>query len=265
MLKRKILIITNPGEKDSLEDYCSGVYVDKDNYISYFTSAGGGYYDRNSEIVCLDKPTANSVAQEIASWKRLEIGFSIIIFSGHGAYYQPRDSNKWKLNKHETMYASDIKGATPKQIIIEDCCREKTNTPATYNFSNKKASVMDSRIGYAFLDPERCKRLYNKKVLNCAPQIIQGLSCDINEYSEDDDRRGGLYSRTLLEIARKHIRDGESLAPGYRQTNKYKPIGFISCHKDAEGIVVASSNNTQNPRLMKPKSEGPFLPFGIIA
>ena len=49
MIRRKVLIISNPGEENS-EDYSKGVFVDVENYKKFLLSPLGGYWDA-SEII----------------------------------------------------------------------------------------------------------------------------------------------------------------------------------------------------------------------
>jgi len=72
-MKRRVLIITNAG-KVGASNYCDGVLKDKENYVSFFTSAYGGYFS-NSEIKVLNKPPNErfcviaAVSPQIMQWK----------------------------------------------------------------------------------------------------------------------------------------------------------------------------------------------------
>src|ERR1035437_8077547 len=168
-MKRKILIITNPGEKGD-EYYCNGVYVDAENYISYFTAPYGGYWSEESEILHLDKPSILQVDNEIK-----ELGlcdFSIIVFCGHGYYSKKKESNILHLNKVEEFNSNDFRINSKKRIIILDSCRkvgEEDLSESEIFKARKYFSLLSSQKN---LHPEDCKRYYNQTIDECKNQII---------------------------------------------------------------------------------------------
>ena len=119
-MERRILILTNPGEKNA-ENYCAGVHVDADNYKSFFKAPYGGYW-ADYEIIHLDKPQKSTVNSKIAEFSNLD--FSIIIFCGHGSYFSVSSSNILELNSQESIDSNDLRKGAGKRIIILDSCRE---------------------------------------------------------------------------------------------------------------------------------------------
>src|SRR5690554_1979634 len=100
-MKRRIIIITNAG-KVGADNYCEGVFRDRENYINFFKAAYGGFY-ADSEIRPLDKPSKLKVRAELKALVNDNIEFSIIVFCGHGWYSTISSSNIFQLNDTEEI------------------------------------------------------------------------------------------------------------------------------------------------------------------
>ena len=259
-MKRKILIITNPGEKGD-EHYCNGVYVDADNYKSFFKAPYGGYWSEQTEILHLDKPSKIVVNREIN-----ELGlcdFSILIFCGHGFYSSHSDSNIIQLNKDDRIDSLDLRKAYNKRIIILDSCREVSKEYITDNVIIKAKLFTESLSGLSKLHPEQCKKYYNQTIENCKNQLIVSYSCNLNEFAGDSSSKGGYYSSSLLKVARKWVDDK---IDSIDLDKDYLTVNFPRLHEDSIPLTVRLSSGEQNPQIDKPRlpSTEKYLPFAII-
>lgn len=263
-MKRRILIITNPG-KIGASNYCQGVIKDKENYVSFFTSACGGYFSSSEEIRVLEKPSKVILQRELLALTLDSIEFSIIVFCGHGWYSTRSESNILCLNDMgEEIDSLDLRVNYNKRIIIEDCCREKHDEYIAESLIKAFSGVRLYDSGGKILNPEECKRYYNKTIEECSKQLICTMACDIDETAGDDSRTGGYYSASLLKETESMV---ESALQSVNLSEKYRVFNFPSCHMGAVPRVQRKSGNKQNPQIDKPRfsDEKSYLPFAIIA
>jgi hypothetical protein len=262
-MRRRILIITNAG-KIGTANYCDGVFKDKENYVSFFKSACGGYYS-DLEIRTFDKPLKSKIDNEISLLYTDDIEFSIVIFCGHGFYSTYSNSNILQLNDNDGIDSLDLRKWANKRIIIEDNCREKCDEYLNESLTkalNSNIRIFDSRG--KTLNPEECKRYYNKTVADCSEQIICAMACDIDETAGDSSSRGGYYSNSLLKGTKKIVADE---LQSINLSTEYRAFNFPKCHNVAIPLVQGLSGNKQNPQIDKPRfiDEKKYLPFAIIA
>jgi len=259
-MKRKILIITNPGEKGD-EHYCKGVYVDAENYKSYFATPYGGYWSEESEILHLDKPTKLRVDQQISDLSICE--FSIIIFCGHGFYSSSSDSNILQLNLNERIDSIDLRKNSNKRIIILDNCREVSRDYITDGVILKARAFSESLSGMNKLHPESCKKYYNQTIESCKNQLIVSYGCDIGEFANESSTKGGYYSSSLLKVSRKLVDD---TIDSVDLKKEYFTASFPKLHQASIPLVEKLSDNEQNPQIDKPRlsKSDKYLPFIII-
>jgi hypothetical protein len=261
-MKRRIIIITYPGVKGE-EHYSEGVYKDRSNYIDFFKEGYGGFYS-DSEIRFFDTQKKPIIRRELSLLKDDDIEFSIIIFCGHGYYSKKSDSNIFQINDTEEMDSLEFRSGTKKCIVIEDNCREPLSEYVTEHLVkafNYKA-LFDSISPQ--IDPELCKRYYNKRISECPDQIICGQACDIGEFAGDSSSRGGYYSSSLINQTVKTVEEDLRTID---LKNKYKIFSFPKCHDLAIPKVRSLSGNTQNPQIEKMRNltSKQYLPFAIIA
>lgn len=88
-MKRKMLIIANPGERDA-ENYCEGVNQDVPRYHRFFTSIQGGAW-KTDEIKTLIRPEPREVDLALSELKSAD--YSMVIFCGHG--YSRKTEQRW--------------------------------------------------------------------------------------------------------------------------------------------------------------------------
>lgn len=261
-MKRRILIITNAG-KEGTENYCEGVFRDKENYINFFKAAYGGLYE-NSEIRTLDKPTKSEVREELRNMENDNIEFSIIIFCGHGWYSTISSSNIFVLNESEEIDSLELRMGGKKRIIIEDNCRKPHAEYITESLKKAFSAITLLEERQQQLNPILCRYYYNKTISECPEQIIIGQACDIDEVAGDSSSKGGYYSSSLIKAT-----EGKVMArmKTIDLNKNYSVFSFPYCHNDAIPLVLSLSGNKQNPQIEKPRlsERETFLPFAVIA
>lgn len=261
-MKRRIIIITNPGKIGS-DSYCEGVNKDRENYISFFKEAYGGFYS-DSEIRTLNKPSKVKVREELSLLKKDDIEFSILIFCGHGWYSTVSNSNIFHINDTEEIDSLEFRQNAKKRIIIEDNCRKPH--PEYIRDSLIKAfsagGVLESTIRQ--LNPADCKLYYNQRITECPEQIICAHGCSVGETAGDSSSNGGYYSSSLLKQTAKTV---ENDIKSIDLSKSFRTYNFPSCHTNAIPLVQSLSGNKQNPQIEKPRLSEPneYLPFAVIA
>ncbi len=261
-MKRRILIITNPGVVGS-STYCEGVNKDRENYLSFFKSAIGGYYSE-SEIRLLDKQSVLRIREELRLLQSDIIDFSIIIFCGHGWYSTTNETNILCINDNEQFDSIEFRRNYKKRIIIEDNCREKH---AEYIFDSLQKSINAIHFfgeGGKIINPEQCKYYYNKRIEECPEQLIYSTGCNIGETAGDSSSKGGYYSSSLLKETRGMVENALKITD---ISKVYKIFNFPACHDSAVPKVRTLSDNKQNPQIEKPRFSNNLshLPFAVIA
>lgn len=262
-MKRRVLLLTNPG-KQGAPNYCSGVYKDQENYFSYFKEPFGGYWS-NSELKHLDKPSCSTVRGELSLLFQEDIEFSIIIFCGHGWYSSKSNSNILILNDGgEEMDSLELRVNANKRIIILDSCRkvspEYINESLTKSLSAK--AIFESER--SLLNPEECKKYYNKAISECPKQIINSYACNLNEVAGDNPVFGGYYSSSLIKASKDWV---DAKQKYLDLSTTFSVERFPRCHDASTPLVSRLSGGTQNPTIEKPRVSDvkDYLPFVVIA
>ncbi len=259
-MKRRILLITNPGKKGD-ENYCAGVYKDQENYFSFFKQPFGGYWS-DSELKHLDKPSKAAVIKEIDLLATDEIEFSIIIFCGHGWYSSISSSNILCLNdSNEEIDSLDFRVKANKRIIILDSCRKVHPEYITESVKMFGREILEKAMK---LNPQECKKYYNAAISSCAKQIINSYGCDINEYCNDSSTSGGYYSSSLIKGARNWV--DNKISTNIDLSKEYSALRFPAAHDTSIPNVIKLSGDTQHPQIDKPRADSnDYLPFAIVA
>lgn len=241
-MSRKALIISNPGEIGA-ENYCEGVNKDVTNYKNFLMSPQGGYWYKN-EIVCLDRPSFESLKKYMALLN--DVAYTMIIFCGHGYSYQ--DETILELKNGCEVYAYSLKNGAKKRTIILDCCRERAKSIDNSIIHNLFESIEKRAV-----DGINARKYYNELISKCSNGVVVTYACDLNETAGDDSRKGGYYSYSLLQSARQWAEQSTF-------TESYQSI--VTAHEQAAKITKVKSNYEQNPQIEKPRST-PYFPFVV--
>ena len=241
-MNRKVLIISNPGEIGA-DNYCEGVKKDVLNYNNFFKDTyGGAWFD--SEIISLERPTKQKLDSYLTQINAAD--YSIIVLTGHG--YMCNGDTIIELKEGEEYNTKYL--AKSGRTLILDCCRKKYDflqESVFAEFSNKlekrSMSIWDAR------------KYYEEEILKCGKQRLVLYSCDEDECSNDDSRKGGYYSYNLLKIARNwYERKGYALYPA--------TLTMVQAHEQTKNLLKGIIDN-QTPQIEKPREE-PYYPLAII-
>lgn len=236
MLSKFALIIGYPGEPGE-ENFCEGVYTDVDNYENYLKSMHGGAWNEDeihSEL--------NISKQELKNWiiYLSNFDYSVIIFAGHGEYNILHQQTEIQINKYETIFENELITPTDRQLIMLDCCRIKTRTLVEDSFIKSFSIESSSNISR-----DVYRMIFDNKLSESVQDLIKVYSCDIDETARDLGRKGGLFSKSLIDSA-----DGR------------EDLSIFKTFSKAKDIVITQSRNKQHPQIEKPRS-GTSFPFYI--
>lgn len=249
-MRRKALIISNPGEQNE-ENYCEGVLADIRNYRDFLTSSIGGLW-LTSEIASKHRPSVDELKEEVAKLSAYD--YSLVVFSGHGWYSNKLKSTVLVLRKGQEIDSVNLRLKSSRQSIILDCCRERYGALPTMIALAEKLARARPRI-----NPQHCRRYYDKRLQECAEEIVVTYACATGEKAGDDSQRGGVYSHSLISGAQEWA-DGNH----YDTTKNFNILSVVQAHQTAIPKVVQLRGNRQNPQIEKPRS-GPYFPFCIVA
>ncbi len=240
-MKRKALIISNPGEIGS-ENYCEGVKIDVENYKTFLTSPiGGGWND--DEIQCVERPLSIILNLKIQSMR--DADYTLIVFCGHG--YATDDDTIIELRKNEEYTVESLKRGAKKRTIILDCCRVIENISHSDEIENRY-TLYESNS----LNKDLARLYYDLALSQCLDGIVVTYACDLNETAGDDERFGGIYSYSLLKCAKEYS----------KKSNAEKCTSIVRVHNAAAIMTEHRSGGTQHPKIVKPRS-APYFPFVV--
>lgn len=218
-MKKRILIV---GYANGLK----GVKADLDNYYHFFKSPiGGGWYE--DEICILSHTTSEQVMEYIAGYRRMQLDYFIFVFCGHGANMQ--DEVVMQVNDTDPIiWEKDILYVAPRQLSIFDCCRERES-------DDTFASLTETHL-YSLEDQIRgnVRQRYEERIMQAVPQSACLYACSVGECA-DGNNSGGLYSYTLLSVARNIIMektDYKTVARCHYETCKRLESEYAKQHPD---------------------------------
>lgn len=245
-MTKKVLIISNPGTIGS--NYCEGVNKDVKNYKDFFMAPIGGNWN-SYEIECLQQPTAIEVRRKLKDMKGLD--YSIIVFTGHGYSYDGDTYVELRPGVDDNddsndLCANEFRQPDQRRIVILDCCRKELA------LINERQIFHSIVLEKAYPYPNTRER-YEEQVRKTAVMNIFMYSCDLNETSGDDSRKGGYYSSALLRAC-------DNFAAGHRYQDGC--LSAVAAHEYAVPRVKAMKSD-QNPQIEKPRS-GEYLPLAIV-
>jgi hypothetical protein len=249
-MNRKALLIGCPGRPGS-QDYLPGVARDLDNYDRFLRSPlGGTWY--SDEIISLNDPPASTVHAAIQLLKAADYSFAL--FSGHGYVTSNRRSTIVHLRGDEEMDSTELRSGASKHTLLLDCCRVVAK-PTLAEDALAKMDAMAARK----LNSAECRVYFDSAISGCASGLILLHSCDLDERSGDDGRRGGYYAYSLIDVAETWAEENTT-----DLSKQYCTLRIPRAHERASDAVKRLSANRQNPQIEKPRSE-PYFPFAIVA
>ena len=243
-MKRKALIITNPGEPG--EDYLHGVDRDREAYREFLDSAIGGWW-YSSEIEKLDRPQVAEVMIAVRGLK--DADYSVVIFSGHGGYSRVQDETILVLRPGGTIPASELLVNGRKQTVILDCCRKVGKEDLREAMMFKAARALPAVNG------PRCRDYYERQIEECGVSTVMMFACAVGE-SAYDRPEGGVYSYSLIR--------GTHEWAEYEQRERPVALSVALAHEVAAERVARRRGERQTPGIEKPRS-GPYFPFCVLA
>ncbi|BAL83429.1 hypothetical protein SELR_17210 [Selenomonas ruminantium subsp. lactilytica TAM6421] len=240
-MKRKILILLNPGDCNDKEHYCAGVYKDRDNYINFFKSNKGGAWE-DDEIIVRDRVNYCTVKSDLQLLDKMD--YSMVIFSGHG-YTDVNRKTVLELSPQDECYAEVL--IHPKRTVILDCCR-KIYYPETL----ERKATLDSLLlteNMSLVTHYEARMIYEREIARSDKSPIILYSCDLDECSNDISSRGGLYSRSLIEVG--------------CQWNGPGTLSVVNAHYKAID-AFNQERYEQHPQISKPRLlHSSYYPFAL--
>src|SRR5690349_18157549 len=118
-MTRGALIIVSPGNPTA-QNYCGGVYKDRDHYNDLLQAPFGGLWKPN-EIRIFDEPDASTVRAEVERLGNCD--YSLVVFSGHGYFSTRYDSTIIELREDVPFDSNDLIPDSPRKTLVLDCCR----------------------------------------------------------------------------------------------------------------------------------------------
>jgi hypothetical protein len=246
-MNRKALLIGCPSISGK-DDYLPGVTRDLANYDRFLRSPLGGHWYSN-EIVSLSNPSSDAVRDEIDNLRTAD--YSFVLFSGHGFVHER--STIVCLGDDEEIDSIELCGGAPKHAVLLDCCRIVAKPMLAEDALAKMDSLAKSLTALA------CRRYYEKAISDCRSGLIVAHSCDMDETANDDARRGGYYSYSLIDAAEDWAENNSTDLEKY-----YTVLGIPAAHERASDTVRLRSGGRQHPQIEKPRS-GPYFPFAVVA
>lgn len=187
-MKKRLLLIGNTNG-------LPGVTRDIHNYKSFFLSDYGGAWD-DSEIITKMNPPKDELESKLSKLKSMSLDFLIVVFSGHGGH---KRKTVLEINEFdEQISEEELDNLADRQINIYDCCRATTAQVISEGFD--RSMIKSAQVGL------KIRKLYEERIMQAIPQIVNLYSCSIGEIS-NDTVNGGIYTNCLLKAARLVSKD----------------------------------------------------------
>lgn len=239
-MKKKAIIIGNM-------DPILGVQKDIDTVVTFLKSKEGGcWYDGEIDVI-KDAPKY-LLESKLSLYKQQNFDYVLVLFGGHGyiqietTYIYPSHLEKLAISENA------FNGLSSRQLSIFDCCR----VPRAIQFDSIELSESASLEYFSEqLSIEQVRSIYHNQILSTPEQHLKLYSCSKGEEALDDN--GGLYTQTLISIAKKATRNA----------SRFNSV--ISIHRQTEEIVKNKSANKQNPQFsgLPRRFEKEQLPLSI--
>lgn len=237
-MSRAALLIGAPGTD------LPGVTLDIKNLSSFLKLPVGGAWAA-SEINVLTNPSRAEFDISLSALKRADYSFAF--FAGHGRYSVQRHTTELQLQPGVHLDIATLRAGAPKHTVIADTCR------VLHSVVLKKAMeafTADAR----YFSESNARQIFDRHLAQCPTGLVELNSCSINETAGEDSSDGGLYTSSLLMIARNWAQ---------RTKGSGQHVYSIKeAHDEATKLVIHRSAGRQNPKSMYPRSS-PYFPFAV--
>lgn len=200
-MRRCLIIIGNEG---NLGNFLSGVRPDIDRYLAFFKSDFGGAWE-DTEIETLHYGwTRAELCNTLVRRTNDGLDYALIVFAGHG-YAERNKDVYFELSPNQEVSLSDIESWLPyqKMLMIADSCQVYLDEPLLKTLTE---SIRTFSAGGRMANSRAVNRArYDKRIVSMdrnSKAFVSAVSP--GEYAQDTSK-GGLYSRTLMDIAENLI------------------------------------------------------------
>jgi|ERR1019366_41747 hypothetical protein len=238
---RNAIIVGAPGDAAPSSEMFLGVQADAVSYERFLLSPHGGAWTRN-EIIQLWHPGAAKLAAFLNS---ITCDYSVTVFCGHGARYQGQPVIE--TNPNETMYVSDFRTSSKRQLTIIDACQVEVEPRAL--LKEKVAGIGAPPDPYW----DSCRALYDAGIMGVGEMRALWNGCKMGQVSGSNPL-GGYFSHTLLTTCQSWARQARGLNPTASRMLTIREV------HDGVGPKVTQLYYPQEPTLESGRSHTSF-PF----
>lgn len=249
-MKRCLILIGNEGSPAE-GNFLPGVRQDIERYRAFFRSDFGGAWE-DSEIEPINYGWSREMLRSALLRRRRREGldYVLIVFAGHG--YAEREGNVFfELNQDHEVSLSNIASWLPdqKMLMIADSCQSYLSESLLRSLNE---SIRTFSAGGRISDSRNVKRnRYNYCISIMQPGAKAFVSAVSPGECAADTSKGGLFSRTLLDLTEKII----GMVPGRED------ITIDMLHDRTSEIVTEKTHGQQHPSkcLVGGSKYPPFL------
>lgn len=253
-MRRHLFIIINDG---GMGNFLPNVKKDKLNYYQFFNSSEGGAWEEDEISVYDNNFNFNNFSRQIRFQKDMgePYDYMVIVFCGHG--YSDRRGERWIEIRPEDTQDSCVSVSQIRDVcygirtlFISDSCAAIPRSLREENSGIGRVNLFSGDNSYRI----RCRSIYDAAVMNTSEySFTAGYAVSLEETAGENER-GGIYSQTLLDVARGSIKELR------RTDNEYASFSYV--HSLAADIVVARNDVNQHPAIEMSRSRYQF-PFVV--
>lgn len=219
-MKKKIIIIDG-------DDPSVGTDIDVSNYLDFFCSAHGGFWEER-EIKTIKGENSSFVRAEIEACRKEQLAYCICIFVGHGGMFEINNRTHIYTSDKSLLEEDELYEIAPKQLTILDCCRSYDKSTCLIGESVKASGVCLHR-DEDFVNIVREE--YEARIQHAIAFQYVLYACGKNGVSQFGDGTGGLFSYALINSYKMGYDEEE-----YLTINK----AFIRAKEECQKITLSS-------------------------
>jgi hypothetical protein len=233
-MKRKAILIGSPGSP-----YLAGVEIDLINMKNYLSSAIGGSWNVDTELVeCSLNPSYAQLEPHLNSLQYCD--YALVYYSGHG-FTNSNNEGQINLNENEIIAVKNLANRCNKQITIVDACRGYSK------YFNAIDSIKPSPFVFENSNAEYAKNLFEKFISHCPNGRVLLYATQLGQNATDTNN-GGYFSTHLLTAAKQ-----------VTQTTKKPIIKIVDVFNEAHTIL----NEQNKPDIECTNNVALNLPFAV--